>query len=63
MALKQQEIDSLNEKIRHNSNSSIFDTKRLNENELEYIRKKENRDLYKLLAFIIVATLLLVIFS
>ena len=63
MALTRQEIDSLNEKIRHNANSSIFDAKRLNDNELEHIRQKENRELYRLLAFIISATLLLIIFS
>ena len=63
MGLTQQEIEKLNEKIRHNSRSNIFDAESLSEKEFEYIRQKENRELYKLLAFIIAATLLLAIFS
>ncbi len=63
MGLTQQEINKLNKKIRHNSKSNIFDEESLNEKEFEYIRQKENRELYKLLAFIIAAALLLIVFS
>ncbi len=63
MGLNQQEIEKLNKKIRHNSKSNIFDAESLSDTEFEYIRKKENRELYRLLAFIIGATLLLIIFS
>jgi len=63
MGLTQQEINKLNKKIQHNSKSNIFDAESLSDKEFEYIRKKENRELYKLLAFIIAAALLLVVFS
>ena len=63
MGLTQQEIDKLNEKIRHNAKNNIFNAESLNEKEFEHIRQKENRELYKLLAFIIAAALLLAVFS
>ena len=63
MGLTQQEINKLNKKIRHNSKSNIFYAESLSDKEFEYIRKKENRELYKLLAFIIAAALLLAVFS
>jgi len=62
MGLNQQEIEKLNKKIRHNSKSNIFEAESLSDTEFEYIRKKENRELYRLLAFIIAAALLLVVF-
>ena len=63
MGLTQQEINKLNKKIRHNSKSNIFDAESLSDKEFEYIRQKENKELYKLLAFIIAAALLLAVFS
>ncbi len=62
MGLNQQEIEKLNKKIRHNPKSNIFEAESLSDTEFEYIRKKENRELYRLLAFIIAAALLLVVF-
>lgn len=63
MGLTQQEINKLNKKIRHNSKSNIFHAESLSDKEFEYIRQKENKELYKLLAFIIAAALLLAVFS
>ena len=51
MGLTQREIESLNEKMQHNSKSSIFDIKHISSKEREHIRREENKKLYWFLAF------------